>query len=263
MWSVVNKSQRCNSGSRLIIVISPTFLRRYSSVRGRVNGVVWPFSPSPAYWSMHSGPRWLMSGQQEEKPIPRLQCGTSDGWFFGSLRRSEHRRPEGWEEDRRGRKGWGLENIYYRISHLYFYLCVFSLPAQKLHFHYPWNQQYLKCKWKKHIYIGCASFWQLKSSPVQGFLVLAQPQIHTTHEYDRPYWNKCFPFFSWDSWMKQYPLLIVLYSLGTSSRHPGWSVNITLNKTSRWGNTAALVIALCSRCCGMRLIRVLGKTDRK
>lgn len=58
--------------------------------------------------------------------------------------------------------------------------------------------------------------------------------------------------------MTAYCLLIVLHSLG-ASRHPGWSVNITLNKTLHWGNTAALVIAQRSRCCEMRLIRVLEK----
>lgn len=123
MWSVVNKSQRCNSGSGINIVISATFLRWYSSVHGWVNGIVWPFSPSPAYLSMHSGLWWLMSGQEEEKPIPRLQCGTGDGWFFASLCRNERRRPEGWEEDRRGGKDGG-QKIYIIEYHVYISIIV-------------------------------------------------------------------------------------------------------------------------------------------
>lgn len=134
----VNKS-RCSEdashGVGLILSFPWHVLRWYSSVRSPVNGIVWPFPPSPACLGMHSGPWWLMSGQEEEKPIPRLQCGAGDGWFLGGLCRNERRRPEGWEEDRIDGEGWGPGCVYYRISSLYFYLCVFSLRAQRFCLH--------------------------------------------------------------------------------------------------------------------------------
>lgn len=75
------------------------------------NSIVGPFPLSAACLGMHSSPWWLMSGQEEKKSIPRLQCRPGDGWALRGLREvMGHEQKKVWSwmyEDRSEEGGWG------------------------------------------------------------------------------------------------------------------------------------------------------------
>lgn len=84
------------------VVFSPWTKPSCRCFGGQVNGTAWPFPPTAACLGMHRRPWWLMSGQGEQKSIPRLQCGPGDGWPLRGLCRADGSRAQESQKPRHG-----------------------------------------------------------------------------------------------------------------------------------------------------------------